>query len=95
MTLSGWVGIYCIQQWVGRGLSIYLCRALLSSLQLSVLTEKQICCAHFPVQEPSGTLSPQVLQPVCSDIQDSSGGEEDLDTCGDDQEWEEQLGDVS
>lgn len=78
--------------WVG--LSIYPCCVLLFSLQLSVLTEEQIHCAHFPIQEPSGTLSPQVLQPVCSDIQDSSGGEEDLDPCGDDQEWE-QLGDVS
>ena len=78
----------------GVGLSFYLCRVLLLSLQLSVLTEKQICCTHSPVQERSSTLSPQVLQPVCSDIQGSSGGEEDLDPCGDDQE-PGQLGDVS
>ena len=63
------------------------CRALLLSFQLNV--EEQIRCTYFPVQEPSGTL------PACSDIQDSSAGEEDLDPCGDDQEWEEQLGDVS
>ena len=79
-------GIYCKLSWVRWG---SLCCALLLSLQLSVLTEEQIRCTHFPDQEPSGTL------PACSDIQDSSGGEEDLDPCGDDQEWGEQLGDVS